>query len=76
MYRLQHVNVPCSLYLLYIMHINTHTSPPATLKLANFHRTFLKDFTAIVSAYIDSLDQQLKGDLGHSLTLETWQPVG
>lgn len=48
----------------------------ATLKLGNFHRTFLSDFTDIVSSYIDTLERQLRGDLTQSFTIETWLPVG
>ncbi len=55
--------------------IETVVNPTATLKMGNFHRTFLSDFTGIVSSYITSLEEQLKSDLAQSFSLETWLPV-
>ena len=48
---------------------------PATLKLGEFHQSFLGVFAPIVEAYIDELEATLIEDLTRSFAVETWMPV-
>ncbi|XP_064386073.1 calcium-dependent secretion activator 2-like isoform X3 [Halichondria panicea] len=55
--------------------VNQYFCSQPTLKMAKFHKTFLSEFTSIVSSYMNSLEEQLKTDLAQSFSLETWLPV-
>ena len=48
---------------------------PATLKLGEFHQSFLSVFAPVVEGYIDELEATLIQDLTRSFAVETWMPV-
>lgn len=50
--------------------------PAATLKLGEFHQSFLNAFAPVVEGYIDDLEATLVQDLNRSFAVETWMPVG
>lgn len=47
----------------------------ATLKLGEFHQSFLDVFAPIVEGYINDLEATLIQDLNRSFAVETWLPV-
>ena len=47
----------------------------ATLKLGEFHQSFLSVFAPVVEGYIDELEATLIQDLTRSFAVETWMPV-
>ena len=47
----------------------------ATLKLGEFHQSFLTMFRPVVDGYINDLEATLVQDLARSFTVETWLPV-
>lgn len=47
----------------------------ATMRLGQFHRTFLDEFAPVVIGYVNDLDASLKVDLSKSFDCEIWTPV-
>jgi hypothetical protein len=48
-----------------------HVFSPVTLKLGEFHQSFLSVFAPVVEGYIDELEATLVQDLTRSFAVET-----
>ena len=53
----------------------SHTHTLATMKLGEFHRAFLDNFTPVVIQYMEGLETSMREDLARSFSQEEWMPV-
>jgi hypothetical protein len=55
--------------------VNQYFCSQPTMKLGEFHKAFLEEFTPVVIQYMEGLETSMREDLARSFSQEEWLPV-